>query len=109
MIANKHLTNEDITADDREQVRDFYDDACHAEWCEYDAVMLECMVVDARLRGAAALGGLLGMAEAIRRRTECPTCGTVLLGAPCLGCDLNERLSRLSPISRDSDNPDRSV
>lgn len=49
----KHVTEaiseEDITDADRALVKDFYDNACHAEWCEFDEMMLLYAVVRSRL------------------------------------------------------------
>lgn len=45
------ITDADITEEDRAMVADFYRDACHAEWCEFDHDMLLFMVVRSRLNG----------------------------------------------------------
>lgn len=42
----------DITDADRALVRDFWDNACHADWCEFDDLQLLYMVVRSRLDGA---------------------------------------------------------
>ena len=54
----KHITQgielEDVTKEDRALVADFYANACHAEWCEYDALMLEYVAARSRMNGQVA-------------------------------------------------------
>lgn len=47
------ITEEDITPEDRAIVAAFYKDACHAEWCEYDWMMLLYVVARSRMNGEA--------------------------------------------------------
>lgn len=50
------IDESDITDADRALVKDFYAEACHAEWCEFDEMMLLYAVVRSRLNAERCRG-----------------------------------------------------
>lgn len=72
MVKHVPVVVDAITEEDVAIVTDFYENACHVEWCEFDQELLFYVAARSRLNGAAVISGLTGMGIAIRQRCTCP-------------------------------------